>query len=122
MIIRTEKALLASFYSGELTDKAVMTDEGLIISLTNETYYALNTAKNNPRKDPKDKRTMRGMVYDKFYYIIGNAEVRVKSGENTLFSNFGIAASYFDNRRDRVDALLGEGAVNEVPFINYEIH
>jgi hypothetical protein len=80
IIIRTDKALLAGYYSGVITDKVPMTEDGLILSLTNKKYYTLNTIKNNPKKDPKDKKVMRGMIYDKFFLIVGNAEIRVRSG------------------------------------------
>lgn len=73
IVIKTEKALLAGYYSGELTDQGPMQEEGLILSLTNRKSYLLNTAKNNPNKDKKDKKVMKAMVFDKFYYIVGNA-------------------------------------------------
>jgi hypothetical protein len=50
-----------------------MLEEGLILSLTNKKEYLLNTPKNNPNKDKKDKKVMKAMVFDKFYYIVGNA-------------------------------------------------
>jgi hypothetical protein len=105
-----------------LQDKTAMTEEGLIISMNNFKFYTLNNLKNNPRKDPNDTRLIRGMVYDKYFLIIGNAEIRIRSGEDKVFSNFGIATSFYNNNRERVEALLGEGTVNEVKFNNYEIH
>lgn len=35
--------------------------------------------------------------YDKYYFILGNAEIRLKSQEKKMFSNFGISNSTFDN-------------------------
>jgi hypothetical protein len=98
-----------------------MTEEGLIISFNNRKSYLLFNHKNYPNKDPRDKRLMRGMTYDKFYLIIGNAEIRVKTGENVVFSNFGISNAFFHSKGDKVHDLLGEGVKNEVEILNYEI-
>ncbi len=38
--------------------------------------------------------------YDDYFCLFGNAEIRLKSQEAKVFSNFGIAASTFDNGRD----------------------
>ena len=54
--------------------------------------------------------------------IFGNSELRVKVGDRKLFSNFGILNAFFDNGKDKVHQLLGEGNQNEVPTLNYEIH
>jgi hypothetical protein len=45
--------------------------------------------------------------------------VRVRAGENKVFSNFGINNSYFNSERDRVSDLLKQGTTNEIEFINY---
>lgn len=100
-----------------------MTEEALILSLDSGKTYFLNTLQHNPAKDPKDTKLMRGMIYDKYFLIFGNAEVRVRTGEKLVFSNFGkVNSSYFDARRENVDSLLHEGLTNEVEFLNYEIH
>ena len=65
---------------------------------------------------------MHGMVYDKYFLIMGNSEIRIKTGESKLFSNFGINSSYFNSKGDTVNILLNEGKKNEVEMINYEIH
>ena len=44
----------------------------------------------------------KGMIYDKFYAIYGNGELRVKTGEKKVFSNFGIMNSYFDNKGKKI--------------------
>jgi hypothetical protein len=36
------------------------------------------------------------MTYDPYYVIFGNAEMRIRTGEKKVFSNFGIQNSYFD--------------------------
>lgn len=57
-----------------------MTEEGLIISLDSRKCYKLNNFRNYPNKDPRDQRIIRGMVYDDYYIIFGNAEVRIRTG------------------------------------------
>ena len=57
-----------------------MTEEALLMSLNNVEFYFLNTLKNNPNKDKNDKKTIRGMVYDDFFLIYGNSEIRLKTG------------------------------------------
>ena len=80
-----------------------MDQGGLIVSVTNDNSYVLH------KKKPGDKNNYRGMIYDQYYAIFGNAEIRVKSGLNTVFSNFGINNSFFDSRGDKIDSLLNEG-------------
>ena len=48
------------------------------------------------------------MIYDDFYCIFGNAELRIKSWENHIFSNFGIMGAYFNNKGKKVNDFLGE--------------
>ena len=36
------------------------------------------------------------VTYDNYFIIFGNAEIRIKQGENTVFSNFAIANAHFD--------------------------
>ena len=50
-----------------------MTEESLIISLTNKKYYRLNNSINFPKKNKKETKPMLGMIYDRFYIIFGNA-------------------------------------------------
>jgi len=98
-----------------------MTAEALIISLTNKKRYCLNNFANNPKKNRKDTRPIYGMVYDKFFLIFGNSEIRVKPGDKDckVFSNFGVSNSYFNNEGDTVDKLLCEGKTAEIETINY---
>jgi len=51
---------VAGFYSGALNSKNIMTEKGLLISVTNNQSYAL-----------VDKK--RAMTYDEFFVIFGNA-------------------------------------------------
>ena len=99
-----------------------MDEESLIISLDSRKAYKLNNFYNYPNRDPRDPRIMRGMVYDPYYVIFGNAEVRIRSGDKTVFCNLGINNSYFNSEKDRAADLLKVKGKNEVEFINYEIH
>ena len=85
-----------------------MTEEALIISLTKLKSYRLNNFANNPRKNKKDTKPVYGMVYDKFFLIFGNSEIRVKPGDKDrkVFSNFGVSNSYFNSEGDNVGKLL----------------
>jgi hypothetical protein len=61
--------------------------------------------------------------YDDYYIIFGNSEIRLKSQENKLFSNFGSNNSYYASRGFKVSVLLG-GASNEreLKLENYEVY
>jgi hypothetical protein len=52
---------------------------------------------------------MKSMVYDDYYLIFGNAEFRIRSQENTIFSNFAVMGGYFNNRGHKIDKFLCEG-------------
>ena len=54
--------------------------------------------------------------------IWGNSEVRIKANDKILFSNFGIAASFFNSRGQKVNDLICEGERREVEYEGYEIY
>jgi hypothetical protein len=62
---------------------------GILVSMTNRFAYSC-------------RATKRAIAYDDFFLIFGNSELRIRSGETVLFSNFGIANGYYENRGDRV--------------------
>ena len=72
------------------------------MSLDNDESYTLHRTKAN------EKVVFRGMMYDEFYVIFGNAEIRIKIGENKVFSNFGINNGFFDTKGKKRGALLNE--------------
>jgi hypothetical protein len=45
----------------------------------------------------------KGITYDDYYLIFGNSEVRIKSMETKVFSNFGLRSGYFDSRGDKIE-------------------
>ena len=53
------------------------------------------------------------MTYDAFYLIVGNSEIRLKHGEQKVFSNFGINNAYYHSKGGCVDDLIGEGKDRE---------
>ena len=62
------------------------------------------------------------MVYDPYFLIFGNAELRIKTGEKTVFSNFGIMNSYYNSRGKKVHDLLCEEGTRETGIESYEIY
>jgi hypothetical protein len=61
--------------------------KGFLFTLTAEKSFPM-------RADPKQSTT----TYDHFFFILGNAEIRLRAGEKKFFSNFGISTSTFDNQ------------------------
>ena len=51
----------------------------------------------------------KSVTYDSFFLLIGNSEIRLKNQEWKVFSNFGIANSFFNCMGCGVNDLLGEG-------------
>ncbi len=95
--------LFAGYYSGKYVEKLIMDEEGLLVSLTNYKYYALNNRQNNPKKDIRDNKIMHGMIFDTFFLIFGNSEIRIRQGERKIYSNFGLNNSYFMSKGDKVN-------------------
>lgn len=90
--------------------KNVKGEDSLIFSVTNEEIFNLNS-------DFK-----QAIVYDDYFLIFGNSELRIKTGELKCFSNLGIAAGYYQTKGRSVNTLLGEGILRETDLVNYEIY
>jgi hypothetical protein len=71
--------------------------DGLIISLSNRKVF-----------EPVQARS-RAIVYDDFYLIFGNSELRLKTQDDKVFSNFGVNRGYYAARGEKVEMLLGSG-------------
>ena len=71
----------SSFYPKMISDK-----DGIIFSVSAQECFQLKT------------QNKRAITYDDFFIIFGNSELRVKTQEGKLFSNFGINAAYYDPR------------------------
>jgi len=55
------------------------------------------------KKDPR----MPVVSYDDFFFIFGNSEIRLKTQERKIFSNFGVAASTFDSMGEPKLVFMG---------------
>lgn len=108
---------IATFYSGVYSRGEPLISPSLIMSLSSNESYELYNATTNSAV-----RTFRGMTYDDFFLIFGNAEMRIRANEKTVFSNFGIGNSFFNNRGAKVNQILGAGENREVEFQGYEIY
>lgn len=74
-------------YSEEKLEKGKENSgEGFIASLSNEKAFHLK------RSNQKAKITL----YNDFYIIFGNAEMRIKEGASVVESNLGSTFRYFD--------------------------
>lgn len=82
---------------------------GLLFSLTKKEVFELV------------EQNKRAVVYDEYYVIFGNSELRIKSQETRLYSNFGITSGYYRSRGLKVD-IITNSTDKEVPFKNVEIH
>jgi hypothetical protein len=96
-------------------ENEILNQYGLLISISNDESYELYSQESSSKIN-------RLMVYDNFYAIFGNAELRVKYGEDFIFSNFGIPNSYFNHMNRKVHEFLGEGNTREVKFETYEFY
>lgn len=64
--------------------KKVGYGRGFLFSLTHAKTFAM-------KKDPR----MPVLGYDDFFFVFGNSEIRIKTQEKKMFSNFGVAAATF---------------------------
>ena len=60
------------------------------------------------KKKAYELRDKRAITYDDYYLIFGNSEIRLRSLEFKLFSNFGISNIFYDSRGDKDHENLGE--------------
>jgi hypothetical protein len=40
-------------------------------------------------------------MYDDYYLMFGNSEIRLREGEFQVYTNFGISSSYFENKGEQ---------------------
>jgi len=62
------------------------------------------------------------MTYDDFFFIYGNSEMRIRMGDNKLFSNFGMNGGSFESRGDSVGSYIGSNTNRETKFVTYEVY
>jgi hypothetical protein len=76
----------AGYYQGAFRPGHPSDKQGLIISLTSQKYFTTT------------ERNKKATVYDEYYIIFGNSEIRLKSQEKKVFSNFGLNNSYYKHK------------------------
>ena len=102
---------LAGYYEGAFKPRQMSDKEGLIISLTNQKYFTTL------------ERNRKATVYDGYYIIFGNSEIRLKSNEHKLFSNFGHNNSFYECNGNNISVLLGGGdKEQEIELVSYEFY
>lgn len=110
----TNGTVIGGFTVYPIDEKNVMKPgKGFLFNLSYKKAYFL-------RNDPK----LPVVSYDSYYYLFGNAEIRLKSQERKVFSNFGIANSTFDNVTDPRTKFLNvtEQGLNEQDIETYEFY
>lgn len=87
VLIKLKNGWTCGGYSeGGFIPKHQSDKDGLIFSLTMRKFFELKV------------RNKKAITYDEFYIIFGNSELRIKSQENKLFSNFGLTSSFYDSK------------------------
>ena len=93
---------MGGWTEGSFYPKMISEKDGLIISISSKSFFELR------------EKNRRAIAYDDFFLIIGNSEIRLKTQDKKLFSNFGVSNSFYNNRGEKVDTLLGSGTTREV--------
>ena len=88
---------VAGFSQVAFVPKSTARGEAMILSLTNQKVFYLFDADKKP------------ISYDEYYLIFGNSQIRLRSQQKKIFSNFGVNNSSFNNKGLTVDILLGAG-------------
>ena len=113
--VKTESGFYLSGYSEnplvgpKSPNKNTVSKGGVIMSLSNRKSFPLLNGKNS-------------MTYDEFFLIFGNAEIRIKHGEDKVYSNLGIMAARYNCLGSTVNDLLGAGKEREVKMAGFEVH
>lgn len=89
--------------------KPNMSGKGFLFSLSPNVSYL-------PKKEVRDKQAL--VTYDDYFLIFGTSELRIKSQELKLFSNFGLQTSLFEARGAKVQEYLGVNG-NEIGINHY---
>lgn len=70
----------------------------------------------------RKKEKAKSVVYDDYFLIVGNSEIRWKSGEKIVYSNFAISNGFYETKGTNVWALLKAGEVREVGIKGFECY
>jgi hypothetical protein len=94
--------VVGGFYSGALVKGGDLLEKGLIFNLTCNEVFRLKE-----KSSASDNKKYRGMTYDDYYVIFGNAELRFKTGLTEVLSNLGVNSGYYDSQGNRHQILFG---------------
>lgn len=86
---------IAGYTEGSFRPKTTADKTGLIMSLTRKKCYF------------QIEHNKKAIIYDDFYVIFGNSEIRIKALEKKMLSNFGISSSYYHSNGDSVALFTG---------------
>jgi hypothetical protein len=100
--------IFGAWTEGGFIPKMPSTRPGLLFSITNRTCFKLL----NP--------TSKAIIYDDYYVIFGNNELRVKNKENIAKSNFGKINGFYQSNEQRANHLLGNGDKDTVEIASFE--
>lgn len=82
LLLKLANGRVLGCYSNHAFVQGCRGDEALLMVVGTESVFYL-------------RRGAQAIAYDDYYLIFGNSEIRLKSGDNLVFSNFGIANSHF---------------------------
>ena len=100
LLVKTENnKVIGGYTKDSFLENRHSIDYGMVFSVTNMTYFERNV-KNSSYK---------ANTYDEFYLIFGNSELRIKTLEEKIFSNFAILHNFYETKGKTVDFLLGKG-------------
>ena len=86
---------IGGFSEGGFEPKAVSDKDGLLFSITNRLVFPLLNANS------------RAIANDEYFLVFGAAEIRIKTHENKIFSNFGINQAAYNSGGHSVVDFLG---------------
>ena len=110
LIVKTRAGIVFGAYSESPLEPDRKADKrSFIMSITNQKVFPVIEGK-------------LAMIYDHHHLIFGNSEIKIRSGESKLLSNFGINNGFFNSKGGCVDDLLGEGKARETEIEGYEVH
>ena len=84
--------------------------KSFLFNLNEPRFYSLN-----------EQEKSRPFMYDNFFLVVGNSEIRVEHNKRLLYSNFGARMSFFETGGDKIEDFLGQKK-NEIEFEVMEVH
>lgn len=99
---------IAAWTQGGFKPGAASEGDGLLISLTNKKAF-----------EPKDNTQV--VAYERYWVVFGNSEIRFKTQEDKIASNFGYNNTVFRTEGNSVDSLLGTNN-REVKLKTYDVY